>query len=652
MAISPTVRVNVSGARGASYADILRQTGAYGTLPTDSDAQAVARPIDATLALAGGAANYRATLAEGVADFAVGEYFSSAETGELRIYKRIATAPFYEDQGDEVAPFTNAQYDGQFAPDRSTLKNTSNIKYSAIYLQEIGRAGTFYWHFGDYTAAVAGDPQEGLYIPSDLVDPSIGCWVRDWDGIHGQPEWFHDGGDWHAAISACIALCPITLLGAQDYPISDTLVIQTENRILRGTARFNRTSNTGSRITMADASKDIVQVGYDAQPAGVPEQDAPGAGFLKNVKIENLAIWRTAAAAPWSNILDPTTVGAGLRIKYVLKCHFRDLLVQNSALNVYSGGAIYTKFDDVEARMDSPTSAGNYDTCRGWYLDGTIVYGYSGGNASIYLNRCVGVAGRRTGSTAANDIPAGLVAYGAFVDTFITEFEVAGTSKGMIFDGGAGVFDVWPRTVDLHINHPILDQVDSIGLECTHTGPNGSITVVDPYVASNGTAKFGISASIGAGISILGGQILGVFNSGDGTGTDASLRFGIWDNATVVGLRIHESAAPVTMEGCNAVEVNFTAINETQTAVQAINLKSCNRCRIIPKITGGAGKVTFGINLESGNSKLFMDVTGIADGPVTSDRIRVGGAGGSGIVNQGVSGTHFIVNPGQTFATS
>lgn len=50
--------------------------------------------------------NFRETLAEGIADFAVDEYFSSAETGTLRLYKRIADSPFYQDMGDAAAPLT------------------------------------------------------------------------------------------------------------------------------------------------------------------------------------------------------------------------------------------------------------------------------------------------------------------------------------------------------------------------------------------------------------------------------------------------------------------------------------------------------------------------------------------------------------------
>lgn len=60
-------------------------------------------------ALAG--ANFRSTIAEGIADFAVGEYFTStddgaltANTGVIRMYKRIVGSPFYQDEGDDAAP--------------------------------------------------------------------------------------------------------------------------------------------------------------------------------------------------------------------------------------------------------------------------------------------------------------------------------------------------------------------------------------------------------------------------------------------------------------------------------------------------------------------------------------------------------------------
>ncbi len=78
-------------------------------------AVAAAAAAEAAAVAAQAFTNYRATRAEGVADFPVGAYFSSDETGELRIYKRIAGSPFYQDQGDEAAPLTKKTFNEQSA---------------------------------------------------------------------------------------------------------------------------------------------------------------------------------------------------------------------------------------------------------------------------------------------------------------------------------------------------------------------------------------------------------------------------------------------------------------------------------------------------------------------------------------------------------
>lgn len=59
--------------------------------------------------IAQGTANFRGTLAEALAAFPIGAYFSSAEMGETRVYKRIADAPGYLDQGDAAAPVNRTQ---------------------------------------------------------------------------------------------------------------------------------------------------------------------------------------------------------------------------------------------------------------------------------------------------------------------------------------------------------------------------------------------------------------------------------------------------------------------------------------------------------------------------------------------------------------
>lgn len=68
--------------------------------------------VDMAVSTAQGLLNFRALIADGVADFPVGSFFASGEGGALRLYERIAAAPFYLDMGDNVAPLTKALLGG------------------------------------------------------------------------------------------------------------------------------------------------------------------------------------------------------------------------------------------------------------------------------------------------------------------------------------------------------------------------------------------------------------------------------------------------------------------------------------------------------------------------------------------------------------
>lgn len=89
---------------GLTLQEIADATTRFAMTPADRD------NIDLSLSIgAAGGAPFRATFAEAIADFAVGEYFTSSETGELRTYKRVVDAPYYEDQGDAAAPVSEAR---------------------------------------------------------------------------------------------------------------------------------------------------------------------------------------------------------------------------------------------------------------------------------------------------------------------------------------------------------------------------------------------------------------------------------------------------------------------------------------------------------------------------------------------------------------
>ncbi|WP_454626974.1 right-handed parallel beta-helix repeat-containing protein [Bradyrhizobium cenepequi] len=77
----------------------------------------------------------------------------------------------------------------------------------SAYLEEYGRSGIFRWQVGNFSGLAADDPLQGVYVPSATVQPSSGCWVRDFSGPVNV-AWFgacgngltDDAAAWNAAI--------------------------------------------------------------------------------------------------------------------------------------------------------------------------------------------------------------------------------------------------------------------------------------------------------------------------------------------------------------------------------------------------------------------------------------------------------------------
>lgn len=100
---------------------------------------------------------------------------------------------------------------------RAGLKALNTSSASMAFLGEAGREGVFRWIAGDYSAHIAADTLEGIYLKADGVSASAGAWIRQ-DGWHVSginPEWFgarsgnaatsftYDSGD---AINAALSL--------------------------------------------------------------------------------------------------------------------------------------------------------------------------------------------------------------------------------------------------------------------------------------------------------------------------------------------------------------------------------------------------------------------------------------------------------------
>lgn len=64
------------------------------------------------------------------------------------------------------------------AATRTALKAIDTTVHSSVFLTEAGREGVFVWRTGDYSAQIALDTEEGVYVKANAVASSSGAWVR------------------------------------------------------------------------------------------------------------------------------------------------------------------------------------------------------------------------------------------------------------------------------------------------------------------------------------------------------------------------------------------------------------------------------------------------------------------------------------------
>lgn len=124
------------------------------------------------------------------------------------------TTPYMPDKVGIRAIF--AEIDAQIyaatvtAASRAALKAIDVTKSQIAHLAEAGREGMFVWRTGSYSALIAADTYEALYVKADAVAASAGAWVRVGQGAL-RMEWLGVGaGDALLQLAAAgnLALSP------------------------------------------------------------------------------------------------------------------------------------------------------------------------------------------------------------------------------------------------------------------------------------------------------------------------------------------------------------------------------------------------------------------------------------------------------------
>ena len=469
-----------------------------------------------------------------------------------------------------------------------------------VHLDERGREGLFRCVATSRSMTV-GDPLQGLYVPARR--PAL-TWARVWDGTHGRPEWFgahtnDAAADCATAIEACYALCPATQLGQADYFVRRTVRFGLSWRTVRGLGRYATNQGQGTRIILQRSAPgvrtdDVMVLGSVTQPSG---------DLVNEVHISDLTLVRDGPSQPHASG-DLARYPTGLRCAYLSHCTVDGVASLESSVGFYIGGVVYTKIDDCFAQRTRAGTGAGSDRAAGYFLDGRVRFGYPGGNASLYMDRCV--AADQHGSHVE---PAGLIALGAFVDTFIDRFESARIDTGMAFHAAAS--RSFGQTIDLHIRSPVLDGCGRFGLDLDLDGTaSACIDIVDPYVtASTGRGDRGILVRDGAGlVTITGGQILGDFAGG-------SLFVSRTRGVRVQGLKIAHSVRPVVVNAASGLQLEPQISNwEKPSTNAAIAASNVSRSTLRPTIIGfGAPSFAAGVDLD--RACTFVQVDGSAIDP-------------------------------------
>jgi hypothetical protein len=124
---------------------------------------------------------------------------------------------------------------------RTAMKALDTATTTLAFLQEGGREGIFKWTAGDFSARIAADPLEGIYVKATAISAGAGAWARQVGfAVEGvKPEWFGavaDGvTDCRAATQAAANLGYNVRLGFGTYDVNGPVLLKKTGQKLIGT---------------------------------------------------------------------------------------------------------------------------------------------------------------------------------------------------------------------------------------------------------------------------------------------------------------------------------------------------------------------------------------------------------------------------------
>lgn len=135
---------------------------------------------------------------------------------------------------------------GKTIATRTAMKALTSAadKARPLRLVESGREGEFVWRAGDFSAEVAADTADGVYIKADDTAATAGAWVRQYDGA----VWLHwfgavegDASGANAAANDAAWLAALSYLKQQRHNATAQWAGLGELRVGPGTYEFSQT---------------------------------------------------------------------------------------------------------------------------------------------------------------------------------------------------------------------------------------------------------------------------------------------------------------------------------------------------------------------------------------------------------------------------
>jgi hypothetical protein len=202
---------------------------------------------------------------------------------------------------------------------RTALKALDTTKDTTAFLTEAGREGIFMWKAGDYSAQVAADTQEGVYVKATAIASASGAWVRVYSRL--TVEMFGASASGTAAANATAIQVAVNVAQLYTgylffpalYPVNTTILVS-NNIVLEGVSAFTSgiTCNTGAAISLVPSTSisnnntwyGIRYMSIISTDAGVHygiEYASTGAEYLSNWELVGCYLSGTSGGASWDS---------------------------------------------------------------------------------------------------------------------------------------------------------------------------------------------------------------------------------------------------------------------------------------------------------------------------------------------------------------